>query len=91
MLELGKNSKTMHIEIAENLKKVKPNLVITVGTHTIHIKNNLPKTISSYHFRDYKKVYNFLIKKIDKKDLIMIKGSNSSMVNVIARKLLRKK
>ena len=55
------------------------------------IKNNLPKTISSYHFRDYKKVYNFLIKKIDKKDLIMIKGSNSSMVNVIARKLLRKK
>ena len=47
----------MHIEILDILKKVKPEIVYTVGKHTISIKNGLPKTIKSHHFINHKKIY----------------------------------
>ena len=88
MLELGKNSTKMHIEISEILKKVKPDIVYTVGKYTINIQKSLPKTIKSLHFMDYKKIYNEVLKILKTNDVIMIKGSNSSKVNFISKQLI---
>ena len=88
MLELGKNSTKMHIEVSEILKKVKPEIVYTVGKHTSNIQKGLPKTIKSHHFVDYKKIYNEITRIIKTNDVIMIKGSNSSKVNFISKQLI---
>ena len=78
----------MHIEVSEILKKVKPEIVYTVGKHTSNIQKGLPKTIISHHFVDYKKIYNEILKIIKTNDVIMIKGSNSSKVNFISKQLI---
>ena len=88
MLELGKNSTKMHIEVSEILKKVKPEIVYTLGKHTSNIQKDLPKTIKSHHFVDYKKIYNEITRIIKTNDVIMIKGSNSSKVNFISKQLI---
>jgi UDP-N-acetylmuramyl pentapeptide synthase len=88
MLELGKNSTKMHIEVSEILKKVKPEIVYTVGKHSVYIQKGLPKTIKSHHFVDYKKIYNEITRIIKTNDVIMIKGSNSSKVNFISKQLI---
>jgi UDP-N-acetylmuramyl pentapeptide synthase len=88
MLELGKSSTKMHIEVSEILKKVKPEIVYTIGKYTSNIQKGLPKTIESYHFVDYKKIYNEITKVIKTNDVIMIKGSNSSKVNIISKQLI---
>ena len=88
MLELGKNSTKMHIEVLEILKMVKPEIVYTVGKHTRSIQKGLPKTIKSRHFIDYKKIYNEILRIIKTNDVIMVKGSNSSMVNFISKQLI---
>ena len=43
MLELGKSSTKMHIEVLEILKKVKPEIVYTIGKYTSNIQKGLPK------------------------------------------------
>ena len=88
MLELGKNSAKMHIEISKILKKVKPEIVYTVGKYSINIQKSLPKTIKSLHFIDYKKVFDEILKIVKTDDVIMIKGSNSSNVKFISKKLI---
>ena len=88
MLELGKNSTKMHIEISEILKKVKPEIVFTVGKYSGSIQKGLPKTIKFHHFIDHKKIYNEILSIIKTNDVIMIKGSNSSNVNFISKQLI---
>ena len=88
MLELGKSSAKMHIEVSEILKKVKPEIVYTVGKHSSNIQKGLPKIIESHHFVDYKKIYNEIIRIIKTNDVIMIKGSNSSKLNIISKQLI---
>lgn len=88
MLELGKKSTKMHIEISEILKKVKPEIVYTVGKYSINIQKSLPNSIRSLHFTDYKKIYNEVLKSVKTNDIIMIKGSNSSKVNFISKQLI---
>ena len=88
MLELGKSSTKMHIEISEILKKVKPEIVFTLGKHTNSIQKNLPNSIKSRHFINYKKVHNEILRIVKTNDIIMIKGSNSSKVNFISKKLI---
>ena len=88
MLELGKNSTKMHIEISEILKKVKPEIVFTVGKYSGSIQKGLPKTIKFHHFIDHKKIYNEILSIIKTNDVIMIKGSNSSNVNFVSKQLI---
>ena len=88
MLELGKESNEMHRGIVKHIKKVKPNIVYTVGKFSELIKKNLPKKFNPSHFYDYKDVFSVLMEVISDGDVVMIKGSNSSNVNKISEKLL---
>ena len=88
MLELGKNSIKMHTEITKVLKKVNPDIIFTVGKDSINIKKNLPKELQSFHFTNYEKKFYSTSKNFKNNDLIMVKGSNSSKVNLISKQIL---
>ena len=47
----------------------------------------MPESIRKFHFRSYKKVFDSLAKVIKNHDIVMAKGSNSSKVHVISKKL----
>ena len=85
MLELGKFSKKMHMEIVPIISKIKPKLVITVGEFSKVISENLPSTISSYHFKKVFHMYNKLLNKIDNDDIVMVKGSNSTKLSMLIK------
>ena len=70
------------------LKKVNPDIIFTVGKDSINIKKNLPKELQSFHFTNYEKVFTQLLKILKNNDLIMVKGSNSSKVNLISKQIL---
>ena len=48
----------------------------------------MPESIRKFHFRSYKKSLDSLAKVIKNHDIVMVKGSNSSKVHVISKKLI---
>ena len=87
MLELGKLSKSFHIDATKTIIEVKPNIVITVGNHSKFIFQNLPKEFLKFHYKNYDKVLNKLLRIMKNKDIIMIKGSNAVNLHLITKKL----
>lgn len=87
MLELGVNSKKMHLEILDVIKKVSPFMVITVGKITKALNENLPRKIKKVHYLSIKHLYERLIEEISDGDIVMIKGSNSINLSKICDKL----
>lgn len=76
MLELGKNGITSHLDLIPIIKKINPDLLITVGELTELICNELKIKSCSYHHIDPLLLD---IKNIIKpKQLIFIKGSNGT-------------
>ena len=88
MLELGKMSKVKHIRIVKPLLKIRPDIVITVGSYSKVIYENLPESFFKLHFDDYRNVFKKLLRMIKNKDIIMIKGSNSLNLHMISEKLI---
>ena len=88
MLELGKMSKVKHIRIVKPLLKIRPDIVITVGSYSKAIYENLPESFFKLHFDDYRNVFKKLLRMIKNKDIIMIKGSNSLNLHMISEKLI---
>ena len=88
MLELGKFSKNLHQNIVSELDDPKISIVITVGKYSKVITEKLSKKIQTRHFNNYENVYNELLKLIKNNDVIMIKGSNSIILNKICEKFI---
>lgn len=68
MLELGRASKKYHKEIGNLCRKLKIDLVFTVGKNSKLIKGNS-------HFKDAKTAANYLKTRILPRDIILVKGS----------------
>ena len=90
MLELGNFSKQLHLKILEIVKKVSPKLLITIGSFSKIITDNVKPYLKAYHFKTYHKVYERLIEEIDDSDIVMIKGSNSINLSKVCEKLKEK-
>ncbi len=88
MLELGKSSKKMHIAISEIIVKNKPDIIITLGKLAKLIFDNLPNNFEKFHYDVYHQVWNKLTKIIKDKDVIMLKGSNSTNLHIISNNLI---
>ena len=88
MLELGESSKEMHIAIVKMILKNKPDIVITLGKFAKLIFDNLPNNFEKYHYDVYHKVWDKLKKIIKNKDVIMLKGSNSTNLHIVSRNLI---
>ena len=88
MLELGKMTKAYHIIISETLIKAKPDVILTVGKYSKIIYENLPESFLKFHFKNYKNVFDKLMSIIKNGDIIMIKGSNSTNLHLVSKKLI---
>ncbi len=87
MLELGKSSEKLHRNIITEIEKSSPDILITVGLHTRIISQNISKKIKAIHFNNSENVYNKLLKILKNDDVVMIKGSNSTKLHEICKKL----
>ena len=87
MLELGKYSKKLHIEIAKYLNNSKVVKSIFYGRHTKHTFNKLKPQIKGKILTNNMDIYNLINKDLPNNSLLMVKGSNSTGLNKIIQKL----
>ncbi|OGC14043.1 hypothetical protein A2246_00980 [candidate division WOR-1 bacterium RIFOXYA2_FULL_37_7] len=80
MLELGKESKKLHLSIGRLAKKLKIDLLVTVGKLSKNMKGN-------YHFTSNKKVIEFATKTLKKGDLLLVKGSRAMKLEEVVEVL----
>ena len=78
----------MHIAISEIIVKNKPDIIITLGKLAKLIFDNLPNNFEKFHYDVYHQVWNKLTKIIKDKDVIMLKGSNSTNLHIISNNLI---
>ena len=87
MLELGKYSKKLHIEAAKIVNKTNINEVYVYGKSIIDTFNKIRPQKKGRVLNSKKDIINFLINDIKNGDYLMIKGSNSTGLNDIAKNL----
>ena len=77
MLELGKSSTKIHLDLVPILKDINPNLLLTVGKYTkkINDKLNLKTSFSYYEINELVKEIKQFIKP---NQIILLKGSNGT-------------
>ena len=78
MLELGESSTQMHLELVPILKKIKPDLLLTLGSYSKKIHNELKFTFNSYSYCKIDKLINDIKKFIKPNQIILLKGSNGT-------------
>lgn len=85
MLELGEKSVYYHKKMAKPLKKAKFDYVLTLGSHTPHLKEALEKTgyRNAHHFESHDKIADFITKKVEKGSLIFLKGSRGMQLEKV--------
>ena len=87
MLELGKHSKKLHIEIAKYINNSKVNKTHIYGNHIKHTFNKLKPQIKGKILTNKMDIYNLINKDLPNNSLLMVKGSNSTGLNKIIQKL----
>ena len=88
MGELGKNSETMHAELAEVVKELGINRVYTVGPHMKNLSDGLEKFLVGGHFDNHQALESQLLKNLRPGDVVMVKGSNASGMKKVVKRIL---
>ncbi len=94
ILELGKNSKTIHKKVGELINKNNTNYLITIGKYSKYIskvakKNKMNKKFIK-HFKDEKSSREFIKSILKDGDILLIKGSNGMKLCNLIEYLKRK-
>ena len=87
MLELGKFSKKLHLEAAKMLNKTSINRVYVYGKKIAYNFNKIRPQKRGKILYSIKDVSNFLNNDIKDGEYLMIKGSNSTGLNTMTKKL----
>ena len=87
MLELGKLSKKLHIEVAKVLNNTNINKVYVYGKNIIDTFNKIIPQKRGRVLYSKKDILNFLRNDIKDGEYLMIKGSNSTGLNTVAKNL----
>ena len=77
MLELGKSSKALHLDLVPILKKINPNLLLTVGKYSKKISDKLNSTTNCYSFVEVSQLIEEIRQFIKPNQIVLLKGSNS--------------
>ena len=77
MLELGKKSLKLHLNLKKNVISSGVALLITKGKYMKELNDILPSNIEKYHEEEEENIIKTICKKISHDDLLLIKGSNS--------------
>ena len=78
MLELGVVSREMHTKLIPLIKKINPNLLITIGKETREISHELQSNMKCISYTNIEVLLKDIKKIIQPKQLILIKGSNGT-------------
>ena len=81
MLELGKYSKKLHIEIGKSINKNSLKNVNVIGEHVKWTFNNLNKSKRGIIIKKKSQIIDLIKNSINNNDYLMIKGSNSTGLN----------
>ena len=87
MLELGKFSKKLHSDIANNINKTQISKVYVYGKDIIYTFNKLRTQKKGKIFKSNSEILRFISNEINNNDYLMVKGSNSTGLNEIIKKL----
>ncbi len=87
MLELGKYSKKLHIDVAKIVNKSDINEVYVYGKRIIDTFNKIRPQKKGRILYSKKDILNFFVNDIRNGDYLMIKGSNSTGLNTITKNL----
>jgi murE/murF fusion protein len=89
MLELGENSNELHLKLIPIIKKINPNVLITLGVYTANICTELCSNINCYPYTSLDKLITDIKKYLKPSQLILIKGSNGTglwkLVSILKR------
>lgn len=94
ILELGKNSKSIHKKVGKLINKYNSDYLITIGTYSKYInsvakKNKMNKKFIK-HFKNEKKSRNFIKSILKDGDVVLIKGSNGMNLSNLIEYLKKK-
>ena len=85
MLELGKYTKKLHIKAAQNVNNSNINKVYVYGKNIVHTFNKIRPQKRGKILNSKKDILNFLLNDIKQGEYLMIKGSNSTGLNLISQ------
>jgi UDP-N-acetylmuramoyl-tripeptide--D-alanyl-D-alanine ligase len=83
MLELGAAGPALHADLAESLRLADIHLVFTAGTLMKNLYDALPATMRGAHAPDAKALAPLVLKAVRAGDVVAVKGSHSSHMDVV--------
>ena len=78
MLELGKSSKELHLDLVPILKKINPNLLLTVGKYSKTISDKLKSTTNCHSYVEVSQLIQEIRQFIKPNQIVLLKGSNGT-------------
>ncbi|MDG1466550.1 MAG: cyanophycin synthetase [Alphaproteobacteria bacterium] len=78
MLELGDSSNELHFKLVPIIKKIKPNILITLGVYTSKICKELCSSINCYPYLSIDRLLIDIKKHLRPTQIILIKGSHGT-------------
>jgi len=87
MLELGKYSKKLHIEIGKSINQTSLKNVNVIGEHVKWTFNRINKNKKGVILKKQSQIIDLIKNTLDNNDYLMIKGSNSTGLNSLVNQL----
>ena len=87
MLELGKHSKQLHIEIGKIINKTSLKNVNVIGEHVKWVFNNINKDKRGINIKKKSQIFDLIKNNLNNNDYLMIKGSNSTGLNILTNQI----
>ena len=87
MLELGKYSKKLHIEIGKSINQTSLKNVNVIGKHIKSTFNSLNKTKRGIIIKNKSQIIDLIKNNLNNNDYLMIKGSNSTGLNSLTNQI----
>jgi len=87
MLELGKYSKKLHIEIGKNINKTSLKNINVIGEHVKWVFSSLNKSKRGLIIKKKSQIIDLIKNNLNNNDYLMIKGSNSTGLNILANQI----
>ena len=87
MLELGKYSKRLHTEIGKSINKTSLKNINIIGKHVKWVFNNLNKSKRGIIIKKKSQIIDLIKNNLNNNDYLMIKGSNSTGLNILANQI----
>jgi MurE/MurF fusion protein len=87
MLELGKYSKKLHLEIGSSINKTSLKNINVIGKHIMWTYNNLDKSRKGIVIKDKSQIIDLIKNNLNNNDYLMIKGSNFTGLNSLVNNL----